>query len=167
MKATHPALMMFQSKAGKTFLIITGAVLVSGLTYFIFKKQIKGFLNNLKDKRDAKAELKEYEDALKQTGEKASLKTSDFERLSDRLRTAFAGCGTRNADIESVFHQLHNEADVLTLITTYGIRRYDACNWEFDLGDKELTLQEAMYDENVEIGDINSILSKKGIDFKF
>ena len=167
MKATNPALMMFQSKAGKTFLIITGAVLVSGLTYFIFKKQIKSFLNNLKDKRDAKAELKEYENALKGTGENPTLKTSDFERLSDRLRTAFDGCGTRNTDIESVFNQLHNTADVLTLITTYGIRRYDACNWEGDFGDKELTLQEALYDENADIGAINGILSQKGIEFKF
>ena len=167
MKANHPVLMMLQSKAGKTFLIITGALLVSGVTYLIFKNEIKNFLKKRKDLKSSKEELKGYNEELRKTGEQPSLSTSDFERLSDRLRTAFSGCGTRNSDIESVFNQLHNKAYVLTLITTYGVRVYDGCNWEFDFGDTELTLQEAMYNENVDIGDVNAILSKKSIDFKF
>ena len=166
MKPTHPLYGFLNSKAGKTILIATGTILVAGLTYLIFKSQIQKAIDKFRMKKASQKELKEYEDELKKLG-KPTLSDADLERLADRLRQAFHGCGTKNKSILSVFGQMGNKSDVLKLITTYGVRKYDACNWEFEFGDDELTLQEALYSENADIGDINAILSRKNIEFQF
>jgi hypothetical protein len=94
------------------------------------------------------------------------------------LILALDGCGTDEQSVYNVFEAMKNKADVLKLISKFNVRFYQPCaatspisytKWLYDNesfgGSLATWLQ---YDlTNSEILKINTILSKKGIDFKF
>lgn len=98
---------------------------------------------------------KELNNAL-DSGVKLSFSNSQYENFANQLYNAMNGPGTDENAIYNVFNQMKNIADVLKLVTTFGFRKnQDLSTWLY----KDLSSNE-MYK-------VNSILSTKGIDYKF
>ena len=106
---------------------------------------------------------------MKKDGAKESYGQGQYSAWATALKTAFDGCGTNNGSWRTVFGQMKNDIDVCFLISTYGIRKYDGCNWENDWGDKNGTLPRAINDElsESEIAEINAMFAKKNIKYRF
>ena len=107
--------------------------------------------------------------SLAEQGIRPTISKAQAEGFANSLQAAFDGCGTDTDAIGNVMIQMNNDADIYLLISTYGVRKYDACNWEMDFGDKELSLNAAISDEldGPEKSYINTILKNKGIKFQF
>ena len=157
-------------------LAIGGLVIVAFTAYTIYKNIQKksGLRQANKLSEDASKEVVE----LGKQGINPSYGQSQYESFSLKLVLAMDGCGSDEDSIYNVFEAMKNKADVLKLISTFGIRFYQPCaaaspisysKWLYDnesFGGGLSTWLE--YDlTNSEIQKINSILSKKGIDFKF
>jgi hypothetical protein len=150
-----------------------GVVVVGGaLLGFIV---VKSILNKIK----ATADLKKEEEIKNQAaneiknlynqGIKQTIPNVQLESLASEIKQAFDGCGTDTNTLYRSFEKLQNEADLQALIKIYGVRKYDACNWAMDFGDKQLNLSSSIIDEcsSSEVSKINAILGKRGIKFRF
>lgn len=106
---------------------------------------------------------------MKKDGVKETYGQGQYAAWATSLNQAFDGCGTSNGTWKTVFGQMKNDIDVCFLISTYGIRKYDGCNWEGDMGDKEGTLPRAIASElsASEIAEINDMFVKKNIKYRF
>jgi len=88
-------------------------------------------------------------------GERLSYSESQYKAFADKLYVAMKGVGTDTNAVYSVFNAMNNKADVLKLVTTFGLR------------DGE-TLTEWMGGEwRLSVAQINKTLSLKGIDYQF
>lgn len=137
---------------------------IAYIGYKIIKKaeQVADTKYGKNDLSDVGSTLKE----LAKKGIKPQLTDGQLAVMAGTLRESFEGCMTNNDDIDNVFRKCTNEADVLSLIQKYGMRKYDACNWEFDFGDKEYTLPQALNSEG-NTSRVNDVLRQKNIDFQF
>lgn len=146
---------------GVIIIIIIIAVLFIG--YKIYKKATDFQLGSEKeDVKDTQQEL----NSLIQSGQKPTYSQAQFSQWANTLRNSFDGCGTDNKVWKNIFNSMKNKADVLALIATYGVRTFDACGpWT---GDETLGLVAALNSElsESEISEINTILSKKNINFQ-
>ena len=106
---------------------------------------------------------------MKKGGAKETYGQGQYAAWATSLQAAFAGCGTTNSTWKTVFGAMKNDIDVCFLISTYGIRKYDGCNWEGDQGDTEGTLPKAITSElsESEIAEINEMFVKKNIKYRF
>ncbi len=151
-----------------------GAVIVGGLALTWFgvanpvRKLIMKKLDETKAVKEGVAAGNEL-DKLRKKGIVPTINKAQAEGMSNSLQAAFAGCGTDASAVFRVFQQLKNDADVYYLINVYGVRIYDACNWEFDFGDKNLSLSGAISDELgfVQKDYINRVMKEKGITYQF
>lgn len=133
------------------------------------------------DLRDANkaAELANLElQQLAAQGIHPTLSNLQFENFSQTILEAVNGCGTDEDAIFNVFGQLGNEADIRKLISVFGVRYYRPCaasdpiSYSIWLANDQAfggTLVTLLYYDlsDSDIGEINSILSRKGIDFRF
>lgn len=89
-----------------------------------------------------------------------SYSQSQYDSFADTLYQAMSGFGTDEDAIIRIFNQMKTKDDVLNLIVSFGSRK----SFRF-----RGTLSEWLADElsTSYIEQINSILSKKGIGFKF
>lgn len=105
-----------------------------------------------------------------------TLSALQFENLSQTIVEAINGCGTDEESVFNVFRQLHNSADIRKLIAVFGVRYYRPCaatdpiSYSIWLANDEAfggTLVTLLYYDlsDSDIGEINSILRGKGIDF--
>lgn len=131
------------------------------------------------DLRDANkaAELANQElQQLATQGVHPTLTNLQFENLSQSIVEAINGCGTDEDAIFNVFRQLNNNADIRKLIAVFGVRYYRPCaatdpvSYSIWLANDEAfggTLVTLLYYDlsDSDIGEINSILKGKGIDF--
>jgi hypothetical protein len=160
----------------KGTLAVGGLVIVGFVAYTIYK--------NAKKKSELRQANKLSQDASKEVVELGkqgivpSYGQSQYESFVLKLVLAMDGCGTDEQSIFNVFEAMKNKADVLKLISVFGVRFYQPCaatspisysKWLYDnesFGGGLSTWLE--YDlTNSEIQKINAILSKKSIDFKF
>jgi hypothetical protein len=160
----------------KGTLAVGGLIVVGFAAYTIYKNAVK--------KRDLKQAQKLSQDASKEVADLGkqgivpSYGQSQYESYALKLVLAMDGCGTDEQSIYNVFEAMKNKADVLKLISVFGVRFYQPCaatspisyaKWLYDnesFGGGISSWLE--YDlTNSEILKINGILSKKGIDFKF
>jgi hypothetical protein len=148
--------------------IFIGGVVVVYLVYRRVSAKIKADINAKYQKALVDASANEVKNLYNQ-GVVQTLTNSQLEGIASNLRQAFDGCGTDWSAITRSFEAMKNEADLQALIRVYGIRKYDACNWEFDFGDKELNLAGAISDEcsGEEVDEINGILKRRGIKYRF
>lgn len=79
---------------------------------------------------------------------------SDYLQFANTLYYAMKGAGTNEKAVYNVFKKMKTRADVMKLISVYGIR------------DGE-TLTEWLYGDFSNMKKINSILSENGIDYLF
>jgi len=149
---------------------------VALLGYSLYRTWKKG-----QDYRDANkaAELANQELAqLAAQGVLPTLTNLQFENLSQAIVEAITGCGTDEQEIFNVFGQLSNSADIRKLIAVFGVRYYRPCaasdpiSYSIWMANDEAfggTLVTFLYYDlsDSDIGEINSILSRKGIDFRF
>lgn len=160
----------------KGTLAVGGLVVVAFVAYTIYKNAQKksGLRQANKLGEDASKEVIE----LQKKGVMPSYGQSQYESFVLKLVLAMDGCGSDEISIYNVFEAMKNKSDVLTLIKTFGVRFYQPCaatspisyaKWLYDNesfgGGLSTWLSYDLTDS--EIQKINTILSKKGIDFKF
>lgn len=150
----------------KGIVIIIIIAIIAFITYKLFKKYFSETgASDREDVKDAQSDLND----LKKNGIIPSYNQSQYSNWANTLKTSFDGCGTQNDAWQRIFNQMKNDADVLALIATYGVRTYDGCNWEGDFNDKTGTLSAGLQDElsSGELGKLNKLLSDKNIKHQF
>ncbi len=161
------------AKGVQNTIIVGGIALVA---YIIYK--------NNKDKKDladantaktaADRELLE----LAKEGIFPTLYDTEFETLAQILVQAMGGCGTDEDSIYSVFRQMKNDADVLKLISVFGIGFYQPCVWSSPVSYSIWLANDKAFGGGLptwlgydlgssEIAKVNGILRDKGIQFQF
>lgn len=106
---------------------------------------------------------------LQNQGLQPSFPISQYSTWANQLQEAFDGCGTSNGVWQNIFSTVKNDLDVVMIIDAYGVREFDACNWEGDFGNFKGTLSEALIRElsGSEITEINKYLQSKNIKYRF
>ena len=159
---------------GVISIIGVGAVAFIGYQIYISFKNKQDLAKNLEAQKLAEKELAD----LRKKGIVPTKSASQFEVLSAKINEAVNGCGTDEEAIFTAFNSLNNRADLLSLISSFGIRYYRPCaatdpvsytRWMFNNksfgGDLSSMLS---YDlDSSEIAKINNILKAKKIDFTF
>lgn len=153
--------------------VVVGAGLLAWGIYKAVKKE-KDRKEATQAAAQAAAELQE----LLSQGVKPSYPISQFLTYADRLVQAMGGCGTDEQTVYSIFAAMQNDADVLQLITSFGLRYYTPCAvsdpvsyaiWQFNDhaygGELATWLSYDLSDS--EVHKINTILQGKGIKFQF
>lgn len=159
---------------GVVGVIIVGGVAVIGYTLYTKIRDRARLQESLKLGDFAEKELLE----LAKKGIKATLTKTQLESLSLKLQEAMDGCGTSTTQVNQVFEELKNKADVLSLISVFSVRYYRPCAISSPISYALWLRNERAYGGNLpvwltydlsssEIDKINSILASKGIDFKF
>jgi len=82
---------------------------------------------DLKEASKASEEAKKEVEDLKREGIVASYTPSQYEVFSQKLVQAMDSCGTSEESVYSVFRSMKNKADVLSLISAFGVRYYQPC----------------------------------------
>lgn len=101
--------------------------------------------------------------AAQKTGETASYPSATYSQLADKIYTAVMYTwGTDEQAIYDVFNLMKNNIDVAMLIKAFGKRRL-----EFSTQDAEIGAHLSQDLDSSEINKINTILSSKGITYRF
>jgi hypothetical protein len=160
----------------KGIIVLSGVAIIGFVGYTIYK--------NAKIKQEEKKGRKAAEEAKKELNELSkqgiipSFGNSQYEIFVQTLVTSMDSCGTDEAAIYSVFNSMKNKADVLKLVETFGVRYYSPC-----IATNPISYSKFLFDSkafgggisdwltydlaNSERQNINNILSKKSIDYKF
>lgn len=159
-------------------IVIVGGVAITGFVLFQLYKTLKEKADK-KQAEDFKKEAKKELDILKAQGVKPSYSPSQYESFSSKIVVALDGCGSDEQAVYSVFAAIKNKADLLNLISSFGVRYYQPClltdpiSRGFDyigIGQKyggNLSTWLTYDLDKFEIDRINNMLSSKGIDYKF
>lgn len=152
---------------------LAGIALI-GYSIYSGSKRRRDIKEANKASEEAKIEISE----LSRVGVKPSYSPSQYEVFSQKLVQAMDSCGTGEESIYSVFRYMKNKADVLSLISAFGVRFYQPCSatnpisytkWLFD--DKSFGGGLATWLEydltSSEIKKINDILAKSNIQYSF
>lgn len=144
---------LFKDEKAKKYAIIAVCVLVIVIAIIIYKKS-KDWKSLIKDKNKEQ----ELIDMANQNmiGSDITLTQEEFDSLCKRLYRAMKGTGTDEEAIWDVYERMNTRSDVLQLNKTYGTVEGE-------------TLKEWLYDDltSDEIMHLNSILSNKGINYRY
>ena len=139
-----------KSPKDKVINIVLILVIVVALFFairYLWRNQLKPLFKKVGDQNAVNQEIAQ--------GGALSYAKSQYQNFADALYYAMKGLGTDTSTVYNVFNQLYSKADVLQLISTFGVK------------DNE-TLSEWMRGEwKLDISKINSILASKGIEYKF
>jgi len=144
-----------------------GVIAVVGVGFIVFSsyliyKGVNKIINPPQSSSDkeAKDELKN----LSKIGIKPSYSDAQFSAWCEKLAYALA-YNTDEDAIYSIFESLKNEADILKLVEIFGSRKVETFPFVF----QEATLSEAVISamNSSEIAELNNILKKKRINFRF
>ena len=152
---------------GKTIAIVAGVGILSYIAYRIYKKN-KAENDLAKTKNDL--------NTLSDQGVQPTFLSSQYTVFANAIKQAAYGVMTDEKAIYAVFDKMKNDADVLKLYDAFGIWKYPCNAIEFPLstlfgasdcgtGDLAMYLTDKL--DSGEIQQINSILSKKGIKYRF
>jgi hypothetical protein len=162
----------FNKQSNEKKLMTVGGLAIGGyLIYQLFK---------YKPTPDQKATLADAQKMLDilhfQHGIDPSLPVVQYTSFATEIKTAVDDCGTDEETIFRVFNSLNNEADIYLLIVKYGVKAYTGC-FQFEgprptdilLDVVHRVLPETIIEElsDTDIQKINSILSDKGIQYRF
>lgn len=134
------------------------------------------YINKLIESRDSRSSLGEFGKELNDSIDSGNLLThteSWYKDAALRIWNALnngAVNPTDEATIVSVFKDLNTKSDVLLLIKTFGLKKYNQKNWFDNTEEVNMTLPQHLV-VSMEQWErdtyINLILKAKGIDFKF
>jgi hypothetical protein len=115
---------------------------------------------------EQKRELTGAADKLKELGALGIFPSPgmNFQSLANEIVTAVDDCGTDEDTIYSVFRQLNNEADLYSLILSYGVSSYKGCFEGSYFGNVSRTLSQTIAAEldSSEKTYLNNILASHG-----
>lgn len=111
-------------------------------------------------------------------GVKPSWSKTQYEAWSQMLAQAMGGCGSDEDAILAVFGNMKNDADVLSLIATFGVRAYEPCFYTNPIDHALWVFNQEAFASSLDawfardlstgnIDDINKVLSGKGIKYRF
>jgi len=136
-----------------SFVTWAGIVIVaSGLTYAIYKIFFQ------------KSTVDSTLDDLKGQGKYPTINDSQALSYADQLDNELDSVFVSESDVYGVFSSLQNLSDVLLVISKYGKRLHFSYNY---FGDYSLPEYINLRLSSSEIGQINSILSSKNINYRF
>lgn len=177
--------------------LLAGAGLAAGLLYFSTRKKGKKKVSGFKDfapgaqsaiifggigllayflifkKNSSGAALKDAADKelaeLAAAGIRPTMTVTQAQSYAGAILSAINDCGTDEDALYSIFSEMQNKADVLQLVSVYGVRDYKGCFDGDYFGSHSYNLSEALTAEltDSEKAIINNSLSSKGIDYKF
>lgn len=159
---------------GVVGVIVIGGIAAIGYTLYTKIRDRARLQEAMKVGDFAEKELLE----LAKKGIKPTLTKTQLESDSLKLQEAMNGCGTTTSQIYQVFEGLKNKADVLALISVFSLRYYRPCAVSSPISYAIWLRNERAYGGNLpvwlsydlsssEIEKINTILSDKGIEYKF
>jgi hypothetical protein len=116
--------------------------------------------------------------ALANKGIRPTLSNSQIKAMINSIIDSVNGCGTDEQRIYDTFSRLNNEADLKLLIKDWGVQSFEPCaiqspisytKWLVDHSSIGGTISQILTSEldRSELAQLNSILSKKGINYKF
>ncbi len=146
-------------KIAITVAIIGGAGAAAYFIYRAIKKRL--------DSRDSRKQISDTEDDLKtliKNGQKLTLTASAQQAIANGLFQAMDGYGTDENAILREFAKINNDADLLAVIKTYGVKTLSSGNFN-PVPNFTGTLTEALAQElsSEYVTAINGMLSRKGI----
>ena len=165
-------------RAQKIGLTILGIVVVGVLgfvAYKVIKKIVKDIGDGAKEKGDGARAIIEGTQLIKDLaalGIEVS-KDTNYDEVANQLEGLFGGCGFNDGAVNLIKASVFNDADWSALVIAWGgedgKRSYDGCNWEFDFGNKEVSLSAALADElsSEEKATLNADFQQKGINVRF
>jgi len=155
----------FHSQPTKNKLLIVGGVVIAGvLVYQLLKyKPTPDQQRTIDDARNM-IDILHF-----QYGIDPSLAIAQYSSYASIIRTAVDDCGTDEDSIYGVFEGLNNEADIYMLIIKSNILSYKGCFEGSYFGNVHRTLPETITGDmtDSQVNKINSILSDKGIQYRF
>lgn len=154
--------------------LVVGGVAFTGYTIY----------RNAKKRREIEEAnaAAQYADAelirLAQRGIRPTYLGSEFELMAGSLVQAMNGCGTDEDMILDVFSKLRNDADVLKLISIFGVRFYQPCSWTSPISYAMYLVDSQSFGGGIGewlaydlssgyIEDINEILRSRNISYSF
>jgi hypothetical protein len=154
--------------------IVAAGLGLVGYSIYQSVKRAKEEKEALKAAEAASLELQ----ALANQGIIPSYNDSQFQVYVNELVQAMTGCGTNEDSVYHVISAMQNEADVRKLIVAFGVRYYQPCSFESPISFAIWQLNDQAYGGDLatwlaydlnagEIDYINSILSGKGISYRF
>jgi len=148
---------------------VIAVAIIGGIGYIAYKflkapGKIKEGQGNRQEENSANKDL----DKLISAGKGPTLSKTQYLQYANQLQSAMDGYGTDNGAILKIFANVKNEADVLAIITAYGIRKISSGTWNPE-PNYEGTLGGALSSEQSanELGKLNLLLAKKGIKHRF
>lgn len=148
--------------------VIAVALLGAG-GFAVYK--LYSYFKKLKEQENIKQEVASTKTEIQKieaTGKKGTLTDLQIQQYANKLQSAFDGYGTRADQVYILLANFKNDIDILNLKRIYGIRKISSGKFNI-AGDFEGTLDQTIIDElsKKEISDINLMLGKKGIKYKF
>jgi hypothetical protein len=154
--------------------IVVGGVAFTGWQIWKAAKRRKEIELALAAAQMANEELK----ALAQRGIHPSYYTSQYELWSNQLQEAMAGCGTDEDLIFEVMGNMRNDADVLKLISVFGVRYYRPCAGSQPISYLMYLADSQSFGGGIgewfgydlsgsDIADINEVLKDNGVAYRF
>lgn len=108
--------------------IIAAVVVIGGVAFGVYKT-IK-WIKNYKKMGGSRTDVNQSQSTLNtltNQGIKPSSSPVQYSTWSNSLQQAFDGCGTGWATQLPIWKSMKNDADIHSLITSYGIRSIDKC----------------------------------------
>jgi hypothetical protein len=141
--------------APERILLLFGAG-IGSIVLFSQIRNLYGFVRQTGQNIQTGAELQQWSNV----GQTPSYQNTQYQIFADSLSAAMAYWGPVNTDekaIKNVFSQMNNNADVLKLISAFGVRD----DWGLS---KWLTYE---LDDDEKEKNVNSVLRSKGITYQF
>lgn len=161
-------------KIGLTILGVVVVGVIGFVAYKVISKIAKDIKKGVTDRGDDASSIIEGTMLIRDLaamGIQVS-KDTNFDEVANQLEQLFAGCGFNAGAVELIKASVRNDADWSALVISWGKedgkRSYDACNWEFDFGDSEMTLSQALVSEldYAEKTNLNLYFQQNGINVR-
>lgn len=140
--------------------------------------------NSIKASKDKKEALELADDAqneinqLKAKGIRPTYTQPQYVSFADKIVIALDSCGSDEQSVYNVFNAMKNKADVLNLISAFGVKYYQPCAATNPISYTRYLVDSKTFGGNLsvwlsfdltrsEISKINKILEDKKIDYKF
>lgn len=151
---------------GKAIIFIGGGAVIVFVGYKVYQK-----VSEIKKQQEAKEEVKDIRSDLKdleKSGIKKTLPDSAYSTEANKIFTAMDGWGTDNGAVASSLFKMKNDADMLALIDSFGVRTISSGRGNPE-PDFTGTLPSAITHEmkRETIAEINKVLAKRNIKYRF
>jgi len=140
----------------KRLLALAIIIVLIALAVYFFWGKIKGLFSSIQTKIDTDKDIKEEIE----NGNPPSYSDAKYKEFANRIYTAMKGAGTDKKTIRDVFEQMNNITDVLKLVQAFGVRDNETLQQWLD-GEVHWWKPGDIKKE------INALLTKKGIFYKF